>query len=102
MDFYLIPEACCLEFQDIIWYALSKYKQLVDSDDWTPRPGFATLAAEQTLPAGYHATLPTEPVEFHTMMCRAIYTDVAVSMSASTQDTPLPSKGGGGRGSRGG
>ena len=35
MDLYLIPEAYCLGFQEIIQYAQSEYKQLFDAEDWT-------------------------------------------------------------------
>ena len=45
MDLYLIPEAYCLGFQDIIQYAQYEYKQLFDAEDWTPGPGSATPAA---------------------------------------------------------
>ena len=102
MDLSLIPEADRLDFEEIIWYALSKYKQLVDDDDWTPGPRSTTLAAEPTLYPGYKAALPTEPVAFQTMMCQDISTDVAADMSASTQATPYPPKGGDVRGGRGG
>ena len=101
MELYLIPDAYCLHFEDIIWSAGSKYKQLVDADKWTPVPGSATLDAELTLPAGYQAAPPTEPVVFHTNMCQAISNDVASAISASIQDTPPPPKVGIGRGGRG-
>ena len=58
MELYLIPDADCLHFEDIIWSAGSKYKQLVDADKWTPVPGSAPLDAELTLPAGYQAAPP--------------------------------------------
>ena len=103
MDLSLIPEADCLDFEGLIWPDRSKYKRLVDADNWIPCPGSATHDAETTLPAGYQAALPTEPVPFQTMMCHTISTDVAASMYTSAQATPPPpGRGGGGRGSKGG
>ena len=83
MALSLIPEADHLEFEEIIWYAWSKYKNFVDDYDWTPVPGYDTLDAETTLPDGYQAALPTEHMAFQTMMCQAISTDVAAAVSSS-------------------
>ena len=110
MALSLIPEADCLDFEEIIRSSQFDYKQLVDANNWTPGPGSATSAAKPTLPTGYQAALPTEPLEFHTMMCQSISTAVAAAISASNQSTPPPpvgrgdrgGMGGGGRGSRGG
>ena len=102
MELYLITEAYCLEFEDIIWSAISDYKQLVDADDWKPGPGSATPAAEPTITAEYKAALPTEPFAFQTMMCKDIYTYVDDAMSAFSQADPYSPKCGGGRGIRGG
>ena len=99
---YLIPEAYSLDFEEIFRSSQSKYTQLVDAEDCTPGSGCATPATEPTLPAGYYAALPNEPVAFLTMMCQDIYTAVADNMSASTQATPYPPKGSGGRGVRSG
>ena len=63
---------------------------------------YDTPAAEPNIPDGYQAALLNDPVEFQTMMCQYIYTSVVSYMSTSTQATPLPPKGGGHRGGRGG
>ena len=101
MALSLIPEADRLEFEKIIRFAQSKYKQLFDADNCTSSPGSTTTAAKPTLPAGYKAALQTDHMDFHTMICQAISIAVAAAMSASTQATiPPPVRGGGGRGSR--
>ena len=91
-----------MDFEDIIRSARYEYKKVVDADDWNPGPGSATPATEPTLPAGYQAALPTEPMVFQTMTCQDIYTSVATAMYASTQATSSPTKDGYGRVGRGG
>ena len=102
MSLSLILGADFLDFDDIFRSAWSKYKQLVYAEDWTPGLGSATMAAEPTLLAGYQDAFLTKPVAFHTMMCQDISTGVTSAMSASTQYTLSPPKGGGGRGGTGG
>ena len=96
MDLSLIPQSDRLDLKEIILSDLYEYKQLVHDDNWTPGPGSATTAAEPTPPSGYHSDLPTEPVAFQTMMCKAIYNAVADVIPASTQATPPPPVQGGG------
>ena len=103
MELSVIPESDRLNFEESIRSARSDYKQLVDNDNCNPVAGSATLAAEPTIPAGYQAALPTEPVAFQTIIFQAISTSVASSMSASTQATPHPpGREGGGRVGRSG
>ena len=92
MDLSLISEEDCFYFEYIIRSAKSQYKQLVEVEYYTHGYGSGTPGDEPTLPDGYQAALPTEPVAFQTMMCQAVSTTVASSVSASTQDTPPPKK----------
>ena len=103
MAFSLNPEANRLDFEWLIPSDWSNYKQFVDDYDWTHVPRSDTLAAEPTLPSGYQAAIPAEPLTFHTMMCQAISTSVAAAMYASTQAIPYPTGSrSGSRGGRGG
>ena len=72
-----------LYFEEIIRSGLSDYRQLVDSENWTPVPGSTTPASKLNLTDVYKADPPTETVAFQTMMCQAISTDVAAAVSSS-------------------
>ena len=92
-----------LEFEETIRSAQSNYKQLVDAEGCTPGPGSATLCAKPTLPDGYQASIPDEPVLFQTMMCQSISNVLSSTTSYYTQATPPPpGQCGDGRGFRGG
>ena len=69
MDFSLIPKSYHLYFEEIIRFDWSKYKQLVDADDWNPGPGSATPAAEPTRPPNWACGVSDHDVSGYLHWC---------------------------------